>query len=119
VPAPTPTPVPVRLPAPGRLEIAFQHSLKQGTLQVLVDEKAILTRPLDKEKEKALLLKHTAQGRVLGFSPGSHSVRVQVQSGKDVWAGRIQGTFKSGETLRLKAKLGGFLGKKLSLEWQG
>jgi hypothetical protein len=46
-------------------------------------------------------------------------VRVQVQSGKDVWAGRIQGTFKSGETLRLKAKLGGFLGKKLSLEWQG
>ena len=118
-PTPSPMPRPAPVPAPGRLEIAFEHSLKSGTLNVFVDDKSVFTQALDKQRGKTLLLKRTTQGRPLSFSPGSHSVRLQVQAGKDAWSGRLVGTFRSDDTLRLKAKLGGLFGKKLSLEWQG
>jgi len=115
---PSPTPRPAPVPAPGRLEIAFEHSLKNGTLNVFVDDKSVFTQALDKQRGKTLLLTHTTQGRPLSVPPGSHSVRVQVQAGKEAWSGRLAGTFRSDDTLRLKAKLGGLFGKKLSLDWQ-
>jgi hypothetical protein len=119
-PTPAPTPQP-RAPAPatGRLEIAFEHSPGSGRLKVLVDNKAVFTGALDKRKGgKKLLIQRTSQGRPLSISPGVHSIRVQVEDGKNAWSAGIEGSFRSDATLRLKAKLGGFPRKKLSLELQ-
>jgi eukaryotic-like serine/threonine-protein kinase len=124
--APTPAPTPAATPQPrapdpatGRLEISFEHSLGSGRLKVLVDNKAVFTGTLDKSKgAKKLLIQRTSQGRPLSVSPGVHAIRVQVEDGKNAWSAGIEGNFRSDATLRLKAKLGGFLRKKLSLELQ-
>ncbi len=116
---PVAVPKPVFVPAPGRLEISFEHSLKDGTLRVFVDDRAVLSQPLDKGRAKKLLINRTAQGRPLSVPAGSHTLRLHVQAGKDAWSGGIRGSFRSGDTLHLKARLGGLFGKKLSLEWRG
>ena len=55
--------------------------------------------------------------RTLDVAPGEHVVRVHIEGGDFSDSLRIRGTFESGVTRRLVAKVGGLLTKKLSLVW--
>ncbi len=119
--APAPT-----LPPPAdvaRLAISFEHSLKQGSLQVSVDDEVVIEQALDSRVTKKVLSLRWRKGSVtdsLDLAPGKHEVRVRVAWDDNVKTEGIWANFEPGKVRRLKAKLGGFAGIRqgLSLEWQ-
>ncbi len=120
--APAPT-----LPPPesdvARLAISFEHSLKQGSLQVTVDDEVVIEQALDSRVTRKVLSLRFRKGSLtdsLDLAPGKHEVRVRVAWDDNVKVESLWANFEPGKVRRLKAKLGGFAGirKSLSLEWQ-
>jgi hypothetical protein len=77
-------------------------------------------RPLEGEVTRKIIVFKGRKGlarETLDLSPGAHMVRVQVESGGFDETRRIRGTFKSGETRRMDANVGGILTKSLKVGW--
>jgi serine/threonine-protein kinase len=107
---------------PARLEIAFQHSLRTGTIKVWVDDELVVEEELESRVTKKILVIKRRKGRfetTLDVPPGEHVIKVQVEGGGFSGLSRIRGSFSSGETRRLEVNKGGLplLDKDLSLEW--
>jgi len=124
-PSPVETPPPVTVaPAPGRLEIAFEHSLKYGTLKVWVDDELVIEEELrSRVTKKILFLYKKRKGHLeeaISLAPGLHKVRLQVDGEDERWSRYIRGRFRAGQTRRLAARLdgGGLIGgRELDLVW--
>jgi len=105
---------------PSRLEFTLEHPLKTGTLRIWVDDTLAVQRPLESRVTSKILVYKARKGlarETLDVSPGEHVVSVQVESGGFDETRRIRGTFKSGETRRLQASVGGILTKSLEVVW--
>jgi hypothetical protein len=110
----------VPLVEPSRLEIDFEHSLKSGSLKIWLDDELVLEEPLESRVTRKLLALRFRKGRTekdLEVSPGEHVVRVEVSGDGFQDSRRIRGDFESGVTRRLQARVGGLLGRELSLVW--
>jgi hypothetical protein len=106
---------------PARLEVELEHSLKSGVLRVWVDDVLAVEEPLESRVTRKVLFVKNRRGReetFLEVAPGERAIRVQVESGGFREALLIRGTFTSGETRRLGARVEGFLSKDLKLAWQ-
>ncbi len=120
--APAPTPLPPR-PDVARLAVSFEHSLKQGSLQVCVDDEVVIEQALDSRVTRKVLSVRFRKGSLtdsLDLAPGKHEVRVRVAWDDNVKTESIWANFEPGKVRTLKARLGGFAGIRtgLSLEWQ-
>ncbi len=122
VPSPEPESLPGAPPRSAhredaRLTLDVVHGVKQGVLRVLVDQKAVLTKPLtSKETKKALILKGR-RGQffeVIELAEGERKIRVEIEEGGETKAGQILGTFKKGEARLLEVRVGG----RVELEWR-
>jgi serine/threonine-protein kinase len=108
------------LSEPARLELRLQHPLKDGALQVYVDDDVALQRDLAAKVTKKILFykaRKETLSETLELRPGDHTIRILITSGDSSYSQRIKGAFKSGETRRLEASLGGIIGKDLELVW--
>ena len=106
---------------PARLEVELEHSLKSGTLRVWVDDVLAVEELLESRVTRKVLFVKSRRGReetFLEVAPGERTIRLQVDSGGFSEARLIRGTFTSGETRRLGARVAGFLSKELKLAWQ-
>jgi hypothetical protein len=116
-----PRPAAVPTPRPARLTIELAHSLEKGTMRVWVDDDLSAETRLDGEATKKMLVLKGRKGSIaqtFAVSPGEHEIRVEVAWGDSVKTKQLIGDFKPGATRKIAAKLGGFLKKNLSLEWQ-
>jgi hypothetical protein len=107
-------------PPPAQLEVAFEHPLRTGTLRIWVDDEIRLEEPLESRVVEDLKLFRVRKGRaeaLLEVPPGERVVRVAVDGDGFRSSKRIRGTFESGARQRLEARVGGLLGKELSLWW--
>jgi hypothetical protein len=105
---------------PSHLQFTLEHPFKAGTIQIWIDDALALQRPLESKVTKRIIVFKGRKGlarETLDVSPGEHVVRVQVESGDYQETRRIRGTFKSGETRRLDASVGGILTKSLEVVW--
>ena len=123
-PTPTPTPDPLATPTPlpARLALDFQHTLREGTLRVFVDDRKVIDQPISGKVTRKVLGIEFLRGRVarnLEISPGRRRVRLQVAWDDNVRTEEIEGAFNAGDRLNLRARLGsiGGLRKNLSLDW--
>ena len=118
--APRAPPPPLPATALAQLAFDFEHSLKSGTLRVLIDNKLVLERDLEGRVTKEVIGLKIRKGRiekVLSVSPGNHEVRVQVAWEDDHKEEMLSGTFKAGATRQLEIRLGR-IRKNLSLKWK-
>lgn len=69
------------------------------------------------KKVLALRFRKGRTEKDLDVPPGEHVVRLEVSGDGFYDARRIRGTFKSGETRHLAARVGGLFKKELSLVW--
>lgn len=102
------------------LQFTLEHPLKTGTLRIWIDDALAVQRPLESRVTSKIIVYKARKGlarETLDVSPGEHVVRVQVESGRFDETRRIRGTFKSGETRRLDANVGGILTKSLEVVW--
>jgi predicted Ser/Thr protein kinase len=112
-----------RLPfskAPAHVELRLEHPLKDGTLKVLVDDDVAFERDLGaKVTRKILFYKERKETFTQAFDvpPGDHAIKLVITSGDATYVQRIKGAFKSGQTRRLEASLGGIISKDLALVW--
>jgi serine/threonine-protein kinase len=110
----------VPLLEPSRLEIDFEHPLKSGTLKVWLDDELVVEEPLESRVTRKVLALRFRKGRTekdLEVAPGEHVVRVEVAGDGFDDARRIRGSFESGVTRRLHARVGGLFNRELSLVW--
>ncbi len=110
-------------PAPARLMIDFEHSLKSGTLKVWVDEELVVEERLDGRVTREIGGLKFRKGRhsdSLELAPGRHLVRIEVEWEGSLKTESIGGNFEPGQTRRLEARMGslGGLRRNLSLEWR-
>jgi serine/threonine-protein kinase len=115
-------PVPVLSIAapPAALEIDFEHSFRDGTLRVFVDDALALEEPLESSVSEDLVLLKLRKGRErarLELPPGTHQVRVEVESAGFNGTRRLSGDFASGASRRLVLRIGGLLNKELRASW--
>ncbi len=103
----------------GQLAVRFEHPPRSAGVRVWVDRRLVAEeRWSDRPDDATRLLRFGAEdAESLQLTPGGHDVEVEV-----AWDGkrardRIWGEIKPGATRRLRAKVGGLLRKKLSLEW--
>jgi hypothetical protein len=106
----------------GRLFVDFESSLKGGVLNVWVDDQSVIEEPFGSRVTRRIGGIELRKGHLserLEVAPGRREVRVQVAWEDSVKSQSAWATFKAGETLRLKARLGSLAGlrKDLSLEW--
>ncbi len=105
---------------PARLAIDFDHHLRQGTLEVWVDDEPVLEHPIEGRVTQKVLSFRLRKGSVqetLEIAPGPHEVRVQVS-----WDGRrrnarITGQFQASVTRRLDVSVDR-LTRELTLDWR-
>jgi serine/threonine-protein kinase len=121
--AATPASAPAHAPAPARLEVAFRHPFRSGTLRVWLDGALALEQTVPGRVTRDLLALKLRRGEYTGrvdVPPGDHVVRVQVDDGGGFRESRrIRGTFASGQVRRLDAAVdGGVLGKDFAIAWR-
>ncbi|HET7293985.1 MAG TPA: serine/threonine-protein kinase [Vicinamibacteria bacterium] len=108
-------------PKSAKLELRFEHSLKDGRLRVYVDDDLVAERELQAQVTRKIVIykkRREVVEETLDVRPGDHTVKLQVASGNDVYTARIKGQFEEGGGRRLLASLGGgILGKELELGW--
>jgi serine/threonine-protein kinase len=106
---------------PARVGLRFEHSLKDGTLRVFVDDKLVAERELQAPVTKKIVIykkRREVVEETLQIDPGDRVVKLQVASGSDVYTARLKGRLEEGETRRLLANLGGgILGRDLEMSW--
>jgi len=124
IPTPTPSPDPLTTPTPlpARLVLDFQHTLREGTLRLFLDNRKVIDQPISGRITRKILGIEFRRGRVarnLEISPGRRTIRLQVAWDDDVRTEEIEGAFNAGDRLNLRARLGsiGGLRKNLSLDW--
>jgi serine/threonine protein kinase len=103
-----------------KLDLRFEHPLRNGRLRVWVDDELVAERELQAPvTRKIVVLKRRKEVLEESFElrPGERNIRLQVTSGEDVYGSRIKGRFQPGETRRLSANLTGLIGKDLELAW--
>jgi serine/threonine-protein kinase len=119
-PAPVTAPVLPILVQPAQLEVTLDHPLRSGTLRVWVDDELVVEEDIAGRVRKKILtfrLHKGSERQVLDVAPGERQIRVEVESGSYRDRLRTTAEFKSGETRRLAATVGGLLKKELSLAW--
>ena len=109
---------------PAQVGLRFEHSLKDGTLRVYVDDQLVAERDLQALVTKKIVIykkRREVIEETLSVDPGERVVKLQVASGNDVYTSRIKGRFEEGESRRLLANLnglgGGILGRDLEMSW--
>ena len=105
---------------PARLAVTLDHPLRSGVLRVFIDDALVLEQPLESRVVDDLVVFQNRKGRAavdVEVAPGEHAVRLEVASGSFSGSRRIRGTFESGATRRLQAKVGGLVAKELSAWW--
>ncbi|HJS59785.1 MAG TPA: serine/threonine-protein kinase [Vicinamibacteria bacterium] len=109
---------------PAKVGLRFEHSLKDGTLRVYVDDTLVAERDLQAQVTKKIIIykkRREVIEETLSVDPGERVVKLQVASGNDVYTSRIKGRFEEGESRRLLANLGGLgggiLGRDLEMSW--
>ena len=110
---------PVPTPLPARVVVDYRHPLRRGTLRVVLDDDAVLSRSVRGGVSRNLLVAKLHGGVVtdlLEVEPGRHEFEVVVSWDDQTRSQRIRGVFESGETYRLEVRLGR-LRRNLSLEW--
>jgi serine/threonine protein kinase len=124
IPTPTPTPDPLTTPTPlpARLVLDFEHTLREGTLRLFLDNRKVIDQPISGRITRKILGIEFRRGRVarnIEISPGRRTIRLQVAWDDDVRTEEIEGAFNAGDRLNLRARLGsiGGLRKNLSLDW--
>jgi hypothetical protein len=116
---PIPTRTPARASASARLLVDFEHPLRAGRLQIWLDERLLVDRPVAGQESRKLLVSIRKGGlrEEVEVPAGRHDIRVQVSWGGNEKTGRIFGTLKEGETRRLEVRLGR-VRKNLSVDWR-
>ena len=107
---------------PAQLEVDLEHSLRQGTLRVYVDDDLALVEPLESYVSEDLVLLKLRKGRervTLGVPPGEREIRIQIEGAGFTGSRRIRGDFRSGQARRLSVRFGGLLSKDLRVSWGG
>jgi serine/threonine protein kinase len=106
---------------PAKVGLRFEHSLKDGTLRVFVDDKLVAERELQAPVTKKIVIykkRREVVEETLRIDPGDRVVKLQVASGSDVYTARLKGRLEEGESRRLLANLGGgILGRDLEMSW--
>jgi hypothetical protein len=116
-------PAPTRNPnQAAHLVVNFEHSLKEGTLRVYVDDLKVIDEPFGGRITKKIVGVEIRSGQLnalLEVIPGPRTVKVEVLWDDNLKRQQSQTFFSPGGRMRLKAKLGsmGGLRKDLSLEW--
>jgi eukaryotic-like serine/threonine-protein kinase len=124
VPRRTPrrTPTPRARPRPvesSKLSFHFEHHLKSGTLRVWLDDDKVIEAALAGRVTQDLKLVKLRTGKVqrlIGVTPGTHRIRVEVRSGEDIKVKETTAIFRAGVTRRLEASVSRVTGG-LSLDW--
>jgi serine/threonine-protein kinase len=114
------SPVSVLAPPPATLEVDFEHSLREGTLRVYVDDDLALEEPLESYVSEDLVLLKLRKGRErvsIPVAPGARVVRIEVEGGGFSGSRRISGDFASGQSRRLNVRFGGLLNRDLRVGW--
>jgi hypothetical protein len=125
----TPEPVRVAPPKPtlratpsprssARLRIELEHSLKNGVLRAWVDDELTFTEKLDSRVAQKIVLDSDRPGagkKTLRLKPGTHTVRLEVHSGKKTHSARTEAVFVARSLRRLAAKLSQ---GRLTLRWK-
>ena len=128
-PLPTPTEEPSPTPAPtvapkesARLVLEFEHTLRTGLLRIFVDDEAVMRQSFDGKIRRRILGIPIRGGRMtetFELAPGRHTLRVQVSWDDNVKTEETVASFRPGDRLLLRARLGSIAGlrKNLSLDW--
>lgn len=123
-PSPTPLPDPLATPTPvpARLILDFEHTLREGTLRVFLDDRKVIDQAISGRVTRKVLGIEFRRGRVarnLEIPPGRRMVRLEVAWDDNLRTEEIEGAFNAGARLNLRARLGsiGGLRKNLSLDW--
>ncbi len=106
---------------PARLSVKLEHSVSRGSVRIWVDRELVAEGRLDSDAARTITafdFRRRGVREFLELPPGDHDVEVQV-----LWDGkektdRVWGHFDAGSTRRVRARLGGPLIKRLSLEWE-
>jgi serine/threonine-protein kinase len=111
---------PLSRPAPARLALHVENSLKKVRLRLWVDGQLRLERTLNGgvARKASVSVARGGGGTELDVEPGAHEVKVQVEWDDNVRTERLQATFRAGQTRRLSARIGGFFRKTLRLRWR-
>jgi serine/threonine-protein kinase len=111
---------PVSRPAPARLALEVENSLKKVRLRLWVDGQLRLERTLNGgvARKASVSVARRGGGTELDVEPGAHEVKVQVEWDDNVRTERLEATFRAGQTRRLSARIGGFFRKTLRLRWR-
>jgi eukaryotic-like serine/threonine-protein kinase len=123
-PAPVePTPLPSASPSaaarPARLALSVEHPFKSGTLRVLVDGHQEMELALESRRRLGFMGSRRGEhAAALDIPAGNHTVRVEIKADDFNSSGSIRGSFKSGKSRTLAAKIQG-RPRKLLLSWQG
>jgi hypothetical protein len=114
--SPSPSPTPGK---PARLALSVAHAFKSGTLRVLVDGHQEMELTLESRRKLGFMGSRRGEhSAAVDVPPGSHTVRVEVKADDFEGAGTIRGSFKSGKSKTLDAKVEG-RPRRLVLSWQG
>jgi len=119
-------PAPIAFPtlppvlAPARLDISLVHSLEGGSIQVIVDDKVILEKPIAGRVTKKILNFKVYRGSFSGtvnLDPGERTIRVLVLGDAYSESKRIKGEFGSGMTRLLRVEVTAWPKRELQLSW--
>jgi eukaryotic-like serine/threonine-protein kinase len=104
---------------PARLAVSVEHPFKTGTLRVLVDGQQEMELALESRRKLGFMgARRGEHSAAVDVPAGKHTVRVEVKAEDSVLAGTIVGSFKSGKSRTLGAKVDG-RPRRLLLSWQG
>jgi hypothetical protein len=105
---------------PARLVIDFEHSLRDGTFKLWLDDELAVDADLSGRVAKQILglkLRKGTLEHVLELPPGSHELRVSVAWDGNSREQRTRASFEPAATRKLEIRLGRLL-KELSLKWK-
>jgi hypothetical protein len=109
-------------PKTAHVSLDFAHSLKGGTLRVLVDDEAVIVADLDSRVTRRIAGVSLRKGTLLDsfeVEPGRHEIRVRVAWDGNAKDESIWANFQPGSKRRLEARLRGVGGlQDLSLKWR-
>jgi serine/threonine-protein kinase len=107
---------------PARVSFDFGHSLKSGSLRVLVDDTVVIEADLDSRVTRRVAGLTLRKGGVqdsFEVAPGRHQIRVRVAWNGNVKDESLWANLQPGSRRRLEARLRGIGGlQDLSLKWR-
>ena len=119
-PGPALLPMPRLAPQAAKVDLYLEHSLGNGLLKVSVDDTIVLEEPLEGRVAKKILGFKQHKGslrQTLDVPPGERVIRVEVLGENYGASKKIRGNFASGATRLLRAQVGAWPNRELSLSW--